>query len=78
MVNSKDIDKIEIKEINLAPLQPTGLHIHPVSVVGYIAQGIILFQIEGQPSRILNKGDAFYEPANSKMTPLYSLRALKH
>lgn len=67
LLHSNLVEKIEIKEINLVPGQATGLHIHPVPVVGYIAQGSILFQIEGIPSKILFKGDAFYEPANSKI-----------
>lgn len=58
------IDRIEIKEITLAAQQAAGLHRHPCLVAGYIVSGTIEFQIEGQPSRLLRKGDAFLEPAD--------------
>jgi quercetin dioxygenase-like cupin family protein len=61
------IRRIEIKSITLAPSQRAGLHRHPCTVVGYIADGAILFQIEGQPAKILNRGDAFHEPFNDRI-----------
>jgi quercetin dioxygenase-like cupin family protein len=45
-----------------------GLHRHPCHVVGYIAAGSILYQIEGQPSRLLQAGDAFHEPENARIS----------
>ena len=63
----KSVDRVEIKEINFAAHQKTGLHLHPCPVVGYIAEGMVLFQIEGEPERILKAGDAFYEPANRRI-----------
>jgi quercetin dioxygenase-like cupin family protein len=33
-------------------------------VVGYIANGAVHFQIEGEPAQTLREGDAFYEPAD--------------
>jgi quercetin dioxygenase-like cupin family protein len=46
-----------------APSQPTGLHRHPVSVVGTVTQGSFTFQPEGEPARTMNVGDSFFEPA---------------
>jgi quercetin dioxygenase-like cupin family protein len=60
-------ERVEVKEIELAPGQATGLHRHPCHVVGYIAAGSILFQVEGQPSKLLKAGDAFHEPENARM-----------
>jgi quercetin dioxygenase-like cupin family protein len=34
---------------------------------GYIADGAIAFQIEGQLAKILKQGDAFHEPVNARM-----------
>jgi len=41
-----------------------GKHLHPCPVVGYIVSGKVLFQVEGDEKKILNQGEAFYEPKN--------------
>jgi quercetin dioxygenase-like cupin family protein len=48
--------------IRFAPGQPTGLHHHPISTVGIVTEGSFTFQLEGEPARILQKGDCFFEP----------------
>ena len=58
----KPTQSIEIKQIDFAPAQATGLHNHPCPVVGYIAKGTVLFQVEDEEPRTLNAGDAFYIP----------------
>ena len=63
----KTVDRVEIKEINFTPGQKTGAHLHPCPVVGYIASGSIVFQIDGQPAKTLHTGDAFFEPANTSV-----------
>ena len=50
--NPGPIERVEIKQIDLAPAQATGLHRHPCDVVGYVASGSIVYQVEGQPSRV--------------------------
>ena len=47
----------------MGPKQKAPLHLHPCPTFGVITEGIITFQIEGEPVQFLNKGDAFYEPA---------------
>ncbi|MGI5501337.1 cupin domain-containing protein [Lentzea sp. CA-135723] len=37
-------------------------HRHPGPVYGYVVEGAILFQLEGQPERTLKAGEAFFEP----------------
>lgn len=64
---AKKVGKVEIKEIEFHPGQKTGLHLHPCPVVGYIAEGGAVIQIEGQESETFRAGDAFFEPANVKM-----------
>jgi len=63
----KLVDRVEIKEIEFVANQSTGLHLHPCPVVGYIAEGTILFQVEGQPAKVLKAGDVFFEPANTRI-----------
>jgi quercetin dioxygenase-like cupin family protein len=64
---AKKVGKVEIKEIVFQPGQKTGLHFHPCPVVGYIAEGTAVFQIEGSEERKLRAGEAFFEPANLKI-----------
>ena len=59
------VQRVEIKRVDLAPGQATGLHRHPCPVVGYIAAGTIRFQIEGESARELQVGDAFFEPQHA-------------
>jgi quercetin dioxygenase-like cupin family protein len=33
-------------------------------VVGYIVRGSVKFQIEGEAAKVLQTGEAFYEPPN--------------
>jgi quercetin dioxygenase-like cupin family protein len=63
----KDVSRVEIKQIDFAPGQRSGSHLHPCPVVGYVARGTILFQIEGRPAESLQAGSAFFEPANVKI-----------
>ena len=60
----KTVARIEIRRVNMTPNLASGAHLHPCPVVGVILQGSILFQAEGEQARILQAGDAFYEPAN--------------
>lgn len=67
LAGRKDVARVEIKQINFAPSQQTGLHRHPCPVVGYVAHGSIRFQVEGQPAQLLTEGSAFFEPAGAKV-----------
>jgi len=68
MVDSdKSVSRVEIQEVAMGPKQKAPLHLHPCPTVGVIIEGIISFQIEGQPVQHLKIGDAFYEPANARV-----------
>ena len=56
------IDRVEVHRITLQPRQQTGRHSHPGGVVGYVEDGDILFEIEGQSATRLHNGSVFYEP----------------
>ncbi|HVZ57119.1 MAG TPA: cupin domain-containing protein [Chitinophagaceae bacterium] len=59
------VETVEIKQVVMPPGQPAPRHLHPCPVLGYIVSGKVLFQIQGEEARILNEGDAFYEPRNA-------------
>jgi quercetin dioxygenase-like cupin family protein len=67
LIGDRSVGKVEIKRIDFVPDQKTGLHRHPCPVVGYVAHGKILFQAEGEPPRSLSEGDAWFEPAGSRI-----------
>jgi quercetin dioxygenase-like cupin family protein len=49
--------------VTLAPGDPGAPpHRHPGPLFGYVTQGEILFELEGQPPRVLKAGDAVFEP----------------
>lgn len=62
------IDRIEAHRITLQPAQQAGRHSHPGGVVGYVEDGDILFEIDGQPATRLHKGSVFYEPPGTVIT----------
>lgn len=64
---SKQVAKVDIQEVALSPKTSTPLHVHPCPTLGVITEGAITFQIEGQSAQHLNVGDAFYEPADSRI-----------
>jgi quercetin dioxygenase-like cupin family protein len=37
-------------------------HRHPGPVFGYVVEGEILFELEGEPERVITAGEAFWEP----------------
>jgi Cupin domain len=62
---SKTVLAVKAAQIDFAPSQQSGVHFHPMPVVGQVTRGTIRFQPEGEPPRTLRAGDAFYEPANA-------------
>jgi quercetin dioxygenase-like cupin family protein len=67
IAGGKKVERVEVKRLEFAPSQRTGLHLHPCPVVGHIASGTARFQVEGEPARTLGPADAFFEPANTKI-----------
>ncbi len=67
IAGQKTVDRVEVRQIDIAANQQPGAHIHPCPVVGNIISGSILFQIEGQPVQTLKAGDAFFEPADTRI-----------
>jgi quercetin dioxygenase-like cupin family protein len=65
LLGNRNVNAVDVREIRFAPSQQTGRHLHPCTVVGYIAEGTVVFQIEGQPLQTLPAGSAFHEPAQT-------------
>lgn len=63
-LNRRQVTAVDVREITFKPNQRTGRHKHPCPVIGYIAEGEAILQIEGQPPQQLPVGSAFYEPAD--------------
>jgi quercetin dioxygenase-like cupin family protein len=64
-LGSTTITAVEVREIRFGPHQETGLHKHPCPVIGYVAEGTALLEVEGQPPVLLPAGSSFHEPANT-------------
>jgi quercetin dioxygenase-like cupin family protein len=66
-LGDRNVNAVDIREIRFAPGQQTGRHLHPCAVVGYVAEGTAILQIEGQPAQTVSAGSAFHEPAQTVM-----------
>jgi hypothetical protein len=73
----RSIERVEIKQIELARGQVTGLHRHPCQVVGYVAAGSINFQIDGKPMQCLRSGGAFLSLAMCQSPISTTLRRVR-
>ena len=63
----KATDRVQIREIRIAPSQPAGLHVHNGPVFGSIVAGSVVYQIDGQPPTVLRPGEVFYEPEGERI-----------
>jgi quercetin dioxygenase-like cupin family protein len=53
-----------VVEVNYAPAEADKPHSHPCTVIGYVAQGAIRFQVKGGPETVYRAGESFYEAPN--------------
>ena len=53
-----------VVEVNYAPGEADKPHSHPCTVIGYVAQGAIRFQVKGGPEGVYKAGESFYEAPN--------------
>lgn len=54
-----------VVEVNYAPGEADKPHSHPCTVIGYVAEGSIRFQVKGgAPEAVYKAGESFYEPPN--------------
>jgi len=60
----KEVTNIPVVRLDFRPGQPTGMHRHPVTAIGYVLEGEFVFKIQGQAEQHYATGDSIYEPAN--------------
>ncbi len=65
VLGDRNVNSVDIREIRFTPGQRTTRHLHPCTVVGYIAEGKAILEVEGQPAQTLPTGSAFHEPAGT-------------
>ena len=51
-------------EVRYAPGGASEPHSHPCPVIGYVLEGALRSQVEGQPEAIYKAGESFYEAAH--------------
>jgi quercetin dioxygenase-like cupin family protein len=64
-IGSREIGRVEVREITFEPGQTTGRHRHPCPVVCYVAEGTALVQEEGKLVYEVHAGESVYEPADT-------------
>ncbi len=52
-------------ELTVPPGPGSARHRHPGFVLGYVLEGELRFQVEGQPETVIPAGQMFYEPPGS-------------
>lgn len=65
--DARSVVQVEVGDFHFKPGQIAPIHTHKAPAVGYVAKGTIIYQVEGEAPRILNEGDAFYEPAGPRI-----------
>ena len=63
----KEVARVDVHEVTLNVGVKAPLHLHPCPTMGTVTEGRIAFEIEGEQTRHLMVGDAFYEPANIRV-----------
>jgi quercetin dioxygenase-like cupin family protein len=65
LLGTKTITSVDVREITFAPGQQIGRHKHPCPVMGFVAEGAAVLEVEGEPPQQLPAGSSFYEPADT-------------
>jgi quercetin dioxygenase-like cupin family protein len=56
--------KSTLVEVNYGPGEASPPHSHPCAVVGYVVEGALRTQVEGEPEHVYEAGSSFYEAPN--------------
>jgi quercetin dioxygenase-like cupin family protein len=62
------LTRIRVVRLEFRPGQETGLHFHPMPVMGYVAEGAFIVQVEDGEVRRYQTGEIVLEPANTRIT----------
>jgi quercetin dioxygenase-like cupin family protein len=56
--------KATVVEVNYGPGESSSPHRHPCAVIGYVLEGALRTQVQGEPEAVYRTGESFYEAAN--------------
>jgi quercetin dioxygenase-like cupin family protein len=56
--------KATVVEVNYGPGESSPPHTHPCAVIGYVLEGTLRTQVEGEPEAVYKSGESFYESPN--------------
>jgi quercetin dioxygenase-like cupin family protein len=65
---ARPLSRVRVVRLEFAPGQETGLHFHPMPVMGYVAEGAFIVQVEDGEVRRYQAGEIVLEPANIRIT----------
>ncbi|MBC8240291.1 MAG: cupin domain-containing protein [Alphaproteobacteria bacterium] len=65
--DARQVIQVEVGDFHFVPGQVAPVHTHTAPAVGYVAKGMIIYQVEGEKPQILREGDAFYEPTGQRI-----------
>lgn len=72
VVFSKTLPKLDgdhlkavLVEVRYGPGEASAPHSHPCAVLGYVVEGSLRTQVEGQPEAVYQAGESFYEAPNA-------------
>lgn len=63
----RQVVQVEVGDFHFKPGQVAPIHTHDAPAIGYVAKGMIIYQVEGEKPQILREGDAFYEPTGARI-----------
>lgn len=63
----RQVVQVEVGDFHFKPGQIAPIHTHDAPAIGYVAKGMIIYQVEGEKPQILREGDAFYEPTGTRI-----------
>lgn len=63
----RQVVQVEVGDFHFKPGQVAPIHTHDAPAIGYVAKGMIIYQVEGEKPQILREGDAFYEPTGVRI-----------
>ncbi len=71
VVVSKSLPKLDgdhlkavLVEVRYGPGEASAPHSHPCAVLGYVVEGLLRTQVEGEPEAVYKEGESFYEAPN--------------
>ena len=64
-ISSTTTHQVVQARAEFAPGVAAGRHTHPGEEFGYVIEGTLLLEVDGQPARTLKAGEAFFVPAGA-------------